>query len=78
MEKWSSGQVWKNGKIVVSIQKEQSRINLVIFRIDGNQIRFKETKICNSKKEVLENLKSLNCKPTGMRLDTIENTLLPS
>lgn len=78
MEKRFSGQVWKNGKIVVSVQKNRTKINLVLFRIDGNQIRFKETRICDTKKEALKTLKFLNCSPTGMNLDMIEKSLLPS
>lgn len=75
MSKVIPGQVWKNGRVVVSVQNEAEKLNLVLFRIDGNQLRFKKTEVCGSDEEALARMESLGCVLTDTELAAVEESL---
>lgn len=55
------GQVWQNGRVVVSVQKAIEGLNLVEFEIKGKGLKFTSAKPFSDERKAALYIEGLNC-----------------
>jgi len=55
------GQIWQNGRVVVSVQKAIEGLNLVEFEIKGRGLKFTDAKPFRDPTRAARYIESLNC-----------------
>lgn len=75
MSKVTPGQVWQNGKVVVSVQKEADLLNLIQFEIMGRGLKFTSAKQFDNAGKASRYIKSLKCALTDKVLAAADESL---
>jgi hypothetical protein len=55
------GQVWQNGRVVVSVQQNTDGLNLVEFEINGRRLKFRDAKLFTDESKAAHYIENLNC-----------------
>jgi hypothetical protein len=75
MPKVTPGQVWQNGKVVISVQKLDKALSLVHFEIVGKSLRFMSAKAFDDDKKAERHITGLNCILTDKVLSAADEAL---
>lgn len=75
MDSIAPGQVWQNGKAVITVEDDEYGLNMILFGIRGNQLRFMRAEVCETDEEAQDFIKDLGCELTDKSLSAVEEHL---